>query len=123
MIDALLGRARATDPGPSLAGQRSELPRVEGKFLSVDGRRFWAKGVTYGSFRANDEGEPFPPLAQLLDDFAQMRETGVNVVRMYSPPSDRIADAAAEHGLYLVPDLCWGPRKCELDDPERLKFI
>lgn len=105
------------------AGQSRRLPRVEGKFLSVDGRRFWAKGVTYGSFRANDEGEPFPPFAQLLDDFAQMRDAGVNTVRIYSPPSDRIADTAAEHGLYLVPDICWGPRRCELDDPERLRFI
>jgi O-antigen biosynthesis protein len=98
-------------------------PAVEGKFLSVGGKRFWAKGVTYGSFRKNDDGEPFPPFAQLVDDFAQMRDAGVNVVRMYSPPSDRIADAAADHGLHLVPDLCWGPRTCELDDPDRVRFI
>lgn len=123
MMDALLRRSRATAPDTPAIAKAAILPRVEGKFLSVGGKRFWAKGVTYGSFRANDDDEPFPPFAQLLDDFAQMRDAGVNTVRMYSPPSDRIADAAAEHGLYLVPDICWGPRKCELDDPERLQFI
>lgn len=52
-----------------------------------------------------------------------MRDAGINTVRIYSPPSDRIADAAAASGLYLVPDIAWGPRKCELDDPDRLRFI
>ncbi len=102
---------------------RRAVPRVEGKFLSLGRQRFWAKGVTYGSFRHNEQGEPFPPFAQLNDDFAQMRDAGINVVRMYSPPSERIADAAADHGLHLVPDICWGPRKCELDDRERVRFI
>ncbi len=98
-------------------------PQVDGKFLAIAGQRFWARGVTYGSFRSNDHGEPFPPFAQLIDDFAQMRDSGVNTVRIYSPPSDRIADAAAKFGLHLVPDFCWGPRRCELDDPDRVRFI
>ena len=98
-------------------------PTVDGKFLSVGGQRFWIKGVTYGSFGPNEEGEPFPPLAQLRDDFAFMRESGINTVRIYSPPSDRIADAAAEAGLYLIPDICWGPRECHFDDPERVKYM
>jgi GT2 family glycosyltransferase len=97
--------------------------RVDGKFLSVDGRRFPVKGVTYGSFRLNDDGEPFPPFAQLLDDFAQMRDAGINTVRIYSSPSDRIADAAADCGLRFVADVCWGPRTCELDFPGHMGFI
>jgi GT2 family glycosyltransferase len=52
-----------------------------------------------------------------------MAEAGINTVRLYAPPSDRIADAAAEAGLYLIPDLCWGPRKCELHDPDDLRAI
>jgi glycosyltransferase involved in cell wall biosynthesis len=102
---------------------RDLRPRVDGKFLRVNGERFLIKGVTYGSFARNADGEPFPPFRQLRDDFARMREAGINSVRLYSPPSDRIADAAAENGLYLIPDICWGPRRCELDDPERVKFI
>ena len=52
-----------------------------------------------------------------------MREIGVNTVRIYAPPPDWLADTATEHGLYLVPDICWGPRKCELDNPYRLRYM
>ena len=98
-------------------------PGTAGKFLTLGDQPFWIKGVTYGSFSPNDAGEPFPPLAQVRDDFAFMRDSGINTVRLYTPPSDRIADAAADVGLFLIPDICWGPRKCELDDIARMKFI
>jgi glycosyltransferase involved in cell wall biosynthesis len=98
-------------------------PQVEGKFLRVGGERFWVKGVTYGTFRSNEQGEPYPPLDQLRDDFARMAEAGINTVRFYTPPSDRIADAAAEARMYLIPDICWGPRKCELHQPGDLRAI
>jgi cellulose synthase/poly-beta-1,6-N-acetylglucosamine synthase-like glycosyltransferase len=102
---------------------RSARPRVAGRFLSVDGRRFWIKGVTYGTFRCNDNGDPYPSPSQVRDDFAQMRDAGINTVRLYSPPPDWLADAAAEAGLFLLPDICWGPRRCELDDPDRLRLL
>ena len=98
-------------------------PVVRGRFLSIGGRRFWIKGVTYGTFRANEEGDPFPSRSQVRDDFAQMREAGVNTIRLYSPPPDWLADAAANAGLYVLPDICWGPRRCEIDDPDRLKLL
>ena len=102
---------------------RAVKPAVHGRFLTVAGRRFWIKGVTYGTFRANAEGEPFPSRDRVRDDFVQMREAGVNTVRLYSPPPDWLADAAAEAGLYLFPDICWGPRRCEIDDPDRLRML
>ncbi|HEU4419646.1 MAG TPA: glycosyltransferase [Planctomycetota bacterium] len=89
---------------------------VDGKFLAVDGERLFVRAVTYGSFASNDAGEPFPPFDRLRADFAQMRACGVNAVRLYTPPSDRIADAAADAGLWLIADLCWGPRSNELED-------
>jgi cellulose synthase/poly-beta-1,6-N-acetylglucosamine synthase-like glycosyltransferase len=90
---------------------------VAGKFLHVGGERFFVKGVTYGTFGPNEEGEPYPPLWRIKDDFARMREAGINTVRLYTAPSDRIADAAEAAGLYLLPDICWGPRTCEWDYP------
>jgi GT2 family glycosyltransferase len=93
----------------------SDRPRVAGKLVSVRGERFFVKGVTYGTFGPNEEGEPYPPMWRIKDDFARMREAGVNTVRLYTAPSDRIADAAAAAGLYLIPDICWGPRTCEWD--------
>ena len=98
-------------------------PTVQGRFLNVGGRRFWIKGVTYGTFRPNSEGEPFPTRSQVQVDFERMREVGVNTVRLYTPPPDWVADAASEAGLYLIPDICWGPRRCDFDDPERVKYL
>ena len=81
------------------------------------------KGVTYGAFHPNAEGDPFPTRQQVGDDFIRMYEAGVNTVRLYAPPPDWLADLAARIGLYLVPDICWGPRKCELDNEYRLRYI
>ena len=98
-------------------------PSVHGRFLLVDGRRFWVKGVTYGSFAANAEGEPFPSRSQVKEDFARIRELGANTIRLYNSPPDWLADAAADTGLFLFPDICWGPRRCDFDQPERLHYL
>ena len=110
------------DPGNSPGRTRPWITR-DGKFLRAGGQRLWLRGVTYGSFASNDAGEQFPPFPVLEADFFRMREVGINTVRVYTPPSDRIADAAARAGLYLVPDICWGPRCCELDYPEQMRFM
>ena len=98
-------------------------PAVQGRFLTVNGERFWLKGVTYGTFRPNEEGEPFPSRAQAREDLQRMRDAGINTVRLYTPPPNWFADAAADLGLYLFPDICWGPRRCDFDNPERLKYL
>jgi glycosyltransferase involved in cell wall biosynthesis len=79
--------------------------------------------VTYGTFAPNHEGEPYPPIEVVRADFEQMRAAGFNTVRLYTPPSNRLADAAAEAGLYLIPDICWGPRRCELDSRGDVRFM
>ena len=101
---------------------RTLPPRVEGKFLTVNGQRFWIKGITYGSFSTNDAGEPYPPFRKLQDDFSRMRDAGINTVRLYNSPTQRIADAALERGLMLIPEVGWGPRFCELGT-EREDFL
>src|SRR5687767_5949832 len=98
-------------------------PEVRGRFLHVNGHRFWVKGVTYGTFKPNEQVEPFPSRAQAREDFLRMRDAGINTVRLYTPPPDWLADLAADTGLFLLPDICWGPRRCDLDDEGRLKFL
>jgi GT2 family glycosyltransferase len=88
----------------------------------VEGERYWIKGVTYGSFGLNDEGEPYPEFSRLKDDFARMADSGINTVRLYNAPSRRIADAAWEKGLRLIPEVGWGPRFCEIGT-EREDFL
>ncbi len=108
--------------GNGLARRRGG-PEVNGRFLNVNGAHFWVKGVTYGTFRPNADGEPYPTREKVRADFSQMRAAGVNTVRLYTPPPDWLADAAAEAGLQVIADICWGPRRCDFDRPERLKQL
>lgn len=110
-------------PHPLPTPKSGLRPEAHGRFLSVGGQRFWIKGVTYGTFRPNEAGEPFPAKAQVREDFARMREAGINTVRVYTPPPDWLADAALEAGLFLMPDMCWGPRRCDFDDHWRVKEL
>ncbi|MFN7141394.1 MAG: hypothetical protein ACK4UN_18865, partial [Limisphaerales bacterium] len=109
-----------------LAGRLPKLgsarPRTSGRFLVVNGQRFWVKGVTYGTFRPNEKGEPYPSPQKVKEDFERMREIGVNTIRLYTPPADWLADLAADSGLRIMADICWGPRRCDdFDNPERLR--
>lgn len=122
-VDLLEASSIASGTEPVIGPDQRARPRVEGRFLNVGGRRFWIKGVTYGTFRPNEDSEPFPCRSQVREDFARMREAGINTVRLYVPPPDWLADAAMDAGLYLFPDICWGPRRCEIDDPARLKYL
>ncbi len=124
-VTTVLGPGRASDTASTGGFTVSEhlRPAVAGRFLTVNGARFWVRGVTYGTFRPNKQGEPFPAHATVREDFRQMRQAGINTVRVYTPPPDWLADAAAETGLYIVADICWGPRRCELDQPGRLKLM
>ena len=129
-MEAIALTRTAAEPSPILApvvarpaiASSNPRPEVDGKFLRVNGERFWIKGITYGSFSPNEEGEHYPPFPKLKEDFARMRDAGINTVRLYNAPSPRIADAAWEAGLYLIPEVGWGPRFCELGT-EREDFL
>src|SRR5205823_3988083 len=78
------------------------LPRVEGKFFFVGDEKLYVRGVTYGTFRPNEQGEEFPPLKIVNRDFARMAANGVNAVRTYTPPPRWLLDAALRHGLRIM---------------------
>lgn len=119
LVDNLIVPSKTVETRVSAHGltrARAKLrPKISGKLLQVGGRRIFVKGVTYGTFRPNAEGEPYPSHSQMKEDFSHMREAGINTVRLYTPPSDRMVDMAADAGLYLIADICWGPRTCEWD--------
>jgi glycosyltransferase involved in cell wall biosynthesis len=89
---------------------------VDGKFLEVDGRRFFVKGVTYGTFAPDRDGVQFPPTATIDRDFAGMAGAGINTVRTYTPPPPSLLDAAALHGLRVMIGLAWPQHIPFLDD-------
>src|SRR6184192_3148767 len=79
--------------------------RVQGKFFFVGDEKFYVRGVTYGTFRPNQQGDEFPPLKTVHRDFARMAATGVNTVRTYTPPPLWLLDAAQRHGLRIMAGL------------------
>ena len=106
-----------TDPAPETRAV------VEGKFLSVGGDRFLVKGVSYGTFAPDAAGRQFPAPAIVGDDFARMREAGLNTVRTYTTPDADLLDAAARHGLRVMVGLPWPQHVAFLDDPDLCRRI
>ena len=88
---------------------------VDGKFFRRAGRKFYPKGVSYGPFAPNAADGPFASREQTGKDFAQIRELGANLVRVYHVPPRWFLDLAAEHGLMVLVDIPWNKHLCFLD--------
>ena len=95
----------------------TSVPRVQGKFFELDGRRFLVKGVAYGTFAPDANGLQFPPDARVDSDFAMMAAAGLNTVRTYTVPPLSLLDAAARHGLRVIAGIPWSQHIAFLDDP------
>lgn len=98
-------------------------PKVHGKFLMLGGRKFYIKGVTYGTFAPQEDGGQFPNYQQIRQDFRLMAENGINSVRTYTVPSSDVLRAADEFGLKIMAGLPWEQHITFLDDPERIRDI
>jgi len=89
------------------AAPSSERPRAHGKSLFIGDEKLYVRGVTYGTFRPNDETQDFPDRAAVAEDFAAMAENGINAVRVYTVPPRWLLDLALEHGLRVMVGLPW----------------
>ena len=94
-----------------------------GKLFSRNGEPFYVKGVTYGTFAPDQNGDQFPPQKQVLADFRAMAANGFNVVRTYTMPPARIFDAALECKLQVLAGVYWEQHINFLDDKERARDI
>src|SRR5258708_23531390 len=96
-------RAIAQVQRPATASIGTSLrPSVKGKFLFLGEEKFYVRGVTYGTFRPDSQGDEFPPRGVVEADFAQMNANGVNAVRTYTPPPPWLLEAAQRHGLRIM---------------------
>jgi GT2 family glycosyltransferase len=77
------------------------------KYLYDGGRKFYARGVSYGTFAPNSRGEKYPEPDRVAADFALMRELGVNVIRIYEPAPPWMFELAAQHSIRLMVSLLW----------------
>ena len=90
--------------------------------MLVGTEKFHVRGVTYGTFRA-DDGSAFPPPARVEDDFAAMAAAGINSIRTYVPPPAWLLDAALRHGIRVMVGFAWEQHVAFLDDRDRAQRI
>ncbi len=89
--------------------------QVDGKFFRLGGKKFFARGLTYGPFAPNEQKEMFPPREQTARDFLQVRELGVNLLRVYYVPPRWFLDLAAVHEIKVLVDVPWPKHLCFLE--------
>ena len=100
-----------------------ERPTVNGKFLYVGGEKFWVRGVSYGTFNLDSNGnEEFKP-ETVERDFAAMVENGFNVVRIYTVPPRWLLDVAQKNGLRVMVGLPWEQHIAFLDESGKAEEI
>ena len=101
------GRRRVVEPA-------SDRVRRDGKFFRLGEQKFYVKGVTYGPFAPNREGEPLPERELVRRDLEQMLELGANCLRIYHIPPKWLLDLVQQMGMRLFVDVSW---------PKNLEFI
>ncbi|MEI7776601.1 MAG: glycosyl transferase, partial [Verrucomicrobiota bacterium] len=100
--DARLQMSVSTISTPAL-----EPIRVQAKFFFEGDKKWFLKGVTYGPFKPNADGDYMSTPEQAARDFAQMRELGINLIRVYHVPPRWLLDLAAVHGLRVLVSIPW----------------
>ncbi len=98
-------------------------PKVSGKFLLVDGEKFYVRGVTYGTFAPDEDGENFPSAEIIEKDFAMMAQYGINSVRTYTVPPILLLDIADKYKLKVLVGLPWEQHLTFLDDKNTTREI
>ena len=81
--------------------------RPSAKFFFEGERKFFVKGVTYGPFKPDSDENYLGRPEQVEVDLALMRETGLNVVRIYHSPPGWFLDRCAAAGMRVLVTLPW----------------
>src|SRR4051812_1542206 len=92
--------------------------RRDGKFFRLGADKFYVKGVTYGPFAPNADGEPLPSPEHARKDFEQIIAMGANCVRIYHVPAKWFLDLAQEMGLKIFLDVAWPKNLTFVGDPD-----
>src|SRR6188768_966803 len=95
---------------------------IKGKFLYDGADKFYVKGVTYGTFRPENDNQ-FPTAEIVAQDFRMMAEAGINCVRTYTVPPLELLNIADQNGLKVMVGLPWEQHITFLDDKSRKNDI
>jgi GT2 family glycosyltransferase len=86
--------------------------RIHGKLFARGEERLRCRGVTYGPFAANRDGQPFPTRRRVCDDLASLQALGANSIRVYHVPPAWFLDLADERGMAIFLDIPWPAHVC-----------
>ena len=81
--------------------------RPAAKFFLEGDKKFFVKGVTYGPFNPDAEGNYLGRPEQVDVDLALMRQVGLNVVRIYHAPPPWFLDRCTSAGMRVLVTLPW----------------
>src|SRR6266480_3089763 len=81
--------------------------RPAAKFFLEGDKKFFVKGVTYGPFKPDDEGNYLGRPEPVDADFALMRQARLNVVRIYHAPPPWFLDRCTNAGMRVLVTLPW----------------
>ncbi len=97
-----------------MAVAASSQPRVvvDGKFFRLGEEKFYVKGIAYGPFAPDAQGQPFATPEQTARDLANIRESGANLIRVYHVPPHWFLDLARHHELKVLVDIPWDKHLC-----------
>ena len=105
------------------AGTRAARATVAGKFLVRGGEKLWVRGVTYGTFRPDRQGDVYGRPSRVEADFAAIAAAGLNAIRTYTVPPRWLLDKAEESGLSVMVGLPWEQHVTFLDERRRTRSI
>lgn len=96
----------STAPAPAFNAAGTSLVTA-GKFFRRGDEKILPRGISYGPFRPNSSGEPFPEDVRLVADLMHIQHLGFDTVRLYHPPTEALLKEVARLGLKLIVGIAW----------------
>lgn len=82
---------------------KNQKIEVRGKFFFQGEEKFYIKGVTYGAFEPDKNGQEYFDKDKIDADFAMMAQSGFNTVRIpHTTPPRYLLDIAHKHNLKVM---------------------
>ena len=77
--------------------------KIKGKFFYQGDEKFYVRGVTYGAYKPDEEGNEYTDIEQIERDFAMMAANGINTVRIpHTTPPRILLDIAHKYKLKVM---------------------
>ncbi|MBS0659199.1 MAG: glycosyltransferase [Verrucomicrobia bacterium] len=94
----------------------SQRIRARAKFLFEGEKKWFLKGITYGPFKPDANGDYVGTPERVRTDLAQMQELGINTLRVYHVPPAWFLDCAKAAGMRVLISIPWAEHVHFLND-------